>query len=93
MVDRKQKRRNGLGTRYNLQRHGPSDLLLPVRPCLLKFLPPPKIVPPDGDQLVGSTHKPVGKSLFSKHDRHKVLSHDVDSESAGGIVILWTDVF
>jgi hypothetical protein len=50
MVDRKQRIRKGLRTRYNLQRQSPSDLPPPTRPYLLKFPEPPKIVSPAGDK-------------------------------------------
>jgi hypothetical protein len=43
MWRRKQKVKRGLGMRYNLQRHTPSDPFLPLtRPHLLKFPKPPK---------------------------------------------------
>jgi hypothetical protein len=32
VVDRKQRKRKRLGTRYNLESHNPSDLLPPGRP-------------------------------------------------------------
>jgi hypothetical protein len=41
MAHRKQ-REEGTGTRYNLQRPIPRDLLPPARPLLLEFLLPPK---------------------------------------------------
>jgi hypothetical protein len=44
MADRKQRKWKGLGTRYNLQRHPPSDLLPSAKPHLLKFLEPPKVM-------------------------------------------------
>jgi hypothetical protein len=50
MVVRKYRKRKESGTSQNLQRHTPSDLLLLPRPYLLKFLPPPKIVPSTGNQ-------------------------------------------
>jgi hypothetical protein len=53
-VDRKQRARKGLGTRYNLQSHAPSDLLLPARPHLLKFPPPSKFMPPGGLQALSA---------------------------------------
>jgi hypothetical protein len=46
VVDRKHRKRNRPGTRYNLHRHDPSDLIPPARPDLLKFPIPPKIMPP-----------------------------------------------
>jgi hypothetical protein len=51
MVDKKQREGKGLRTNHNLQKHVPSDLLPPGRPHLLKFSPPPKIMPPIGDQV------------------------------------------
>jgi hypothetical protein len=50
----------GPGTKYNVQRHDPSDLFTPVRPYVLKFPTSPKTAPPAGIKL--STHEPVGVS-------------------------------
>jgi hypothetical protein len=38
-------RETGMGTRYNLQRHSPSDLSPPVKSHLIKFPSTSKIVP------------------------------------------------
>jgi hypothetical protein len=54
MVDRKKREKKGPGTRYILQGHTPSEPLLPARPQLLKFLPPPKIAPSIRDQALNT---------------------------------------
>jgi hypothetical protein len=48
---RQEAEREETGTRYNLQKHTPSDLLTLARPHLVKFPPLSKIVPPPGDQV------------------------------------------
>jgi hypothetical protein len=53
-ADREQRGKKGLGTRHNLQKHIPSDLLSPTRPCLRKFPVPPKTAPPVGDKAFNS---------------------------------------
>jgi hypothetical protein len=46
MTDRKQREKREPKTRCNTGRQNPSDLSLPAQLYLLKFLLPPKIVPP-----------------------------------------------
>jgi hypothetical protein len=53
MEDRKwTERRKELGTRYNLQRQDPSDILTLARTHLLKFPSSPKIPLPAGEPVV-----------------------------------------
>jgi hypothetical protein len=49
MADRKHTARNGPDPGETFKGRPHSDPLLPARPYLLKFLKPPKIVPPGGD--------------------------------------------
>jgi hypothetical protein len=46
MVEGNKEKGKGPGTRYNLQRNIPSDLLPPSWPYLLRFSKPPKIALP-----------------------------------------------
>jgi hypothetical protein len=50
LTGKKQRVRKGLGTKYSLQRHTSSHLLLPTRSHLLEFPLPSKIMPPAWDQ-------------------------------------------
>jgi hypothetical protein len=53
LLDRKQTERDRKGQEQDTLKDLPcSDLLSPVRSCLLKFLEPPKIVPSVGDQAI-----------------------------------------
>jgi hypothetical protein len=57
MREREKERERERERENNLLRYTHSDLFLPARPHLLKFLPPSKIVPPPGDiSLLGMFH-------------------------------------
>jgi hypothetical protein len=75
--------------RYNLQCLVPNELLLAVWPHLLKFPPPPKILPLAGTKTVNTIHIqtfiPVGDSSYSNHNNfHYKCKFPLQKKEAGG---------